>query len=75
MTSEARNVEQARRATSCPATLVDVLLASLEALAAAGRYDEACRLAGRGCAASRHNDPETWRRLNVLLHRLTRHVT
>ena len=73
--SEARNIESIPLAASKPATLADVLLTSLGTLAAAGRYEDACRLAGHGCAATRHNDPQTWRRLNALLHRLTRHRT
>lgn len=55
--------------------VVDVLLASLRALAAAGRSDEACRLAGRACAAVRGSDPTAWRQFNALLHRLTRDGT
>jgi hypothetical protein len=54
--------------------LVGILLTSLEALAAAGKPDEACRLAGQACAALRRNDPATWRRFNALLHRLTKRV-
>ncbi len=55
--------------------VVDVLVASLRALAAAGRTDEACRLAGRACAAVRGSDPTAWRQFNALLHRLTREGT
>ena len=54
--------------------LVGILSASLEALAAAGEPDAACRLAGQACAALRHGDPAAWRRFNALLHRLTRHM-
>lgn len=54
------------------AGLVDVLLSSLEALAAAGQADAACRLAGRACATLRKDDPIGWRRFNALLHRLTK---
>lgn len=50
--------------------LIDILLSSLEALAAAGQADAACRLAGRACAALRNKDPSGWRRFNALLHRL-----
>jgi hypothetical protein len=53
------------------AGLAGVLLASLEALAAAGRVEQACRLGGQACAATRKTDPEAWRRFNALLHRLT----
>lgn len=52
------------------AGLIEVLLSSLEALAAAGQADAACRLAGRACAALRNKDPNGWRRFNALLHRL-----
>lgn len=52
--------------------LVDLLLAALQALAAAGQTETACRLAGRACAALRRRDPAQWRRFNALLHRLTR---
>jgi hypothetical protein len=48
-----------------------ILLASLEALADAGDAEQACRLAGRACAALRHEDLGRWRRFNALLHRLT----
>jgi hypothetical protein len=53
------------------AALCDVMLASLEALAAAGQSDAACRLAGRACAALRIAEPREWRRFNALLHRLS----
>lgn len=56
-------------------TVIDILLASLEALAAAGHADEACRLAGQACAALRQNDLVGWKRFNVLLHRLSREVS
>lgn len=55
--------------------LVGVLLASLEALAAAGEADAACRLAGQACAALRHSDPAAWQRFNVFLHRMIKHVS
>jgi hypothetical protein len=54
------------------ADLAGVLVASLEALAATGRIDEACHLAGQACAATRQTDPGAWHRFNALLHRLTR---
>lgn len=54
--------------------LSGILLASLEALAAAGQAEAACRLAGQACAALRRSDPAACQRFNVLLHRLTRHV-
>lgn len=52
----------------------DILLASLQALAAAGRHEEACRLAGRACAYYRHVDMAAWSRFNGLLHRLAKKV-
>jgi hypothetical protein len=51
--------------------LIDVLVSSLEALAATGQVDEACRLAGRACAALRGRNPTGWRRFNVFLHRMS----
>lgn len=55
--------------------LVDLLLASLAALAAAGEVEAACRLAGKACVASRSADPAAARRFDVLLHRLCRTLT
>ncbi len=52
------------------ASLDDILLASLTALAAAGEVEEACRLAGRACAVHRGKDIPAWKRYNGLLHRL-----
>jgi hypothetical protein len=57
-----------------PTGLVELLLSSLEALAAAGQADAACRLAGQACALLRKDDPSGWRRFNVLLHRLCKPV-
>ena len=57
-----------------PGNLAGILLSSLEALAAAGQIETACRLAGRACVALRHSDPQGERRFNALLHRLTPHV-
>lgn len=54
-----------------PTALIDILLSSLEALAATGQVDAACRLAGRACAVLRNNDPSGWRKFNALLHRLS----
>ena len=53
------------------AVLTDVLVESLQLVARAGDADAACRLAGRACAALRHDHPAQWRRFNVLLHRLS----
>lgn len=54
-----------------PEDLTSILLASLEALAAVGEVDGACRFAGRACVMLRHDDPQAEQRFNVLLHRLT----
>ncbi len=56
-------------------TLDDILLACVRGLAAAGRAEMACRLAGQACAAHRLTDAAAWRRFNVLLHQLTKHVS
>jgi hypothetical protein len=61
--------------TSNTAPLASVLLASLEALAATGQADAACRLAGQACAELRQSDPVTWQRFNVFLHRMIKHVS
>lgn len=70
---------QARPETARPApaaafpaskpALGDILVRSLEELAAAGRVDAACRLAGLACAATRQDDIRSWKRFNALLHR------
>jgi hypothetical protein len=52
-----------------------ILLTSLQELAAAGRVETACRLAGQACAALRQSDPAAWRGFNALLHRLAKHVS
>ncbi len=59
---------------AAPEGLVEILLASLEALAAEGQVDTACRLAGRACMALRRSDPAGGRRFEVLLHRLSRNL-
>lgn len=51
--------------------LVDILVTSLTALAAAGEVEVACRLAGQACVALRHTDQAAARRFDVLLHRLS----
>lgn len=51
--------------------LTAILLSSLEALAATGEVDAACRLAGRACVALRNTDSSGWRKFNGLLHRLS----
>jgi hypothetical protein len=53
------------------ASVADLLLTSLAALAEAGEVEHACRLAGQACVRLRHVDPATARRFDVLLHRLT----
>jgi hypothetical protein len=57
-----------------PSRLADLLLASLEALAAAGQVDKACRLAGHACGVLRTSDPKAEHRFNALLHRLARRL-
>lgn len=52
--------------------LTDILVTSLEALAKAGHADAACRQVGKACAALRASNPAQWRKLNALLHRLSR---
>jgi hypothetical protein len=54
--------------------LAEVLLSSLETLAAAGQAEAACRLAGRACAAVRQSNPAAWQRFNVFLHRMIKRV-
>lgn len=53
------------------ARLAELLLRSLEELAAAGNVEAACRLAGEACAVLRREDQRAERRFNALLHRLT----
>jgi hypothetical protein len=67
--------EPSKQKVAGSADLSEILVASLEALATAGRADTACRLAGRACAVLRGTDTITWHRFNVLLHRLTRSVS
>ncbi len=54
--------------------LADLLLTSLEALAAEGQVDKACRLAGQACGVLRTRDPRAEHRFNALLHRLARRL-
>ena len=56
-------------------SVVDILVASLNALAAAGEVEAACRLAGRAYVVSRCTDKAAARRFDVLLHRLTPKLT
>ncbi len=61
---------------SAPARgLVDILIDSLVALAAAGEVEAACRLAGQACVTLRHTDQAAARRFDVLLHRLSPKLT
>lgn len=62
---------RAERDGAMIALLAGLLLAALKALADAGHGDAACRFAGRACVALRHAHPESARRFDVLLHRLT----
>jgi len=55
-----------------PRDLVQLLLASLEKLAAAGEVEAACRLAGEACVLLRTRDARATQHFNALLHRLTR---
>ncbi|MBN8970630.1 MAG: hypothetical protein J0H51_01275 [Rhizobiales bacterium] len=73
MTMQTTTPTRAKLADTTP--LVGVLLTSLEALAAAGKADAACRLAGKACAELRHSDPAAWQRFNVFLHRIIKHVS
>ncbi|MBN8975592.1 MAG: hypothetical protein J0I08_03850 [Rhizobiales bacterium] len=73
MTMQTTTRTRAKLADTTP--LVGVLLTSLEALAAAGKADAACRLAGKACAELRHSDPAAWQRFNVFLHRMIKHVS
>jgi uncharacterized protein (DUF2249 family) len=52
--------------------LTAVLADALRALAAGGHAEEANRLAGRAYAAVRREHPDQARRINALMHRLTR---
>ena len=52
--------------------LAEILLESTAALAACGKIDQACRLAGRAYVALRRTDAAMARRFDVLLHRLAR---
>ena len=63
------------RAAIGPARIVEILLASITALAAAGEVEKACRMAGEACVSLRGSDPAAARRFDVLLHRLTRDLT
>jgi len=68
-------VGASKKAAEGVASLDRILLASLRELAAAGRAEMACRLAGQACAACRLTDAAAWRRFNALLHQLTKHVS
>lgn len=72
MTPRAAEIRTTNPAGTTPLTAV--LIASLEALAAAGHADTACRLAGQACAELRHSDPAAWQRFNVFLHRMIKHL-
>lgn len=69
------NAPQQRPETRNTPTLSDLLLRSLEKLAAEGHVEDACRLAGHACVTLRHSDPHGERRFNALLHRLTKHLS
>jgi hypothetical protein len=65
---------QAADALADAGQLAGLLAKSLEALAAAGEADAACRIAGHACALYRGRDAARWQQFNVLLHRLARRV-
>lgn len=67
--TDARGQEPGLRAIT--PELSAILLDSLRALAAAGEAEAACLLAGRACAALRHDHLAEWKRFNALLHRLS----
>ncbi len=73
-TTPATNAQRMRAAPCVPAGVVGILLASLEALAAAGQVDAACRFAGQACVSLRHDDAHGERQFNALLHRLAPRV-
>jgi hypothetical protein len=58
-----------------PASVPEILLARVTALAAAGEVETACRLAGQACVALRATDPAAARRFDAFLHRLTPKLT
>lgn len=57
---------------SLDSRLAEILLESTAALAACGKAEQACRLAGRAYVALRRTDPAMARRFDVLLHRIAR---
>lgn len=59
---------------SLDSRLAEILLESTAALAACGKAELACRLAGRAYVALRRSDPAMARRFDVLLHRMVRLV-
>ncbi|THD11448.1 hypothetical protein [Metallibacterium scheffleri] len=73
-TTPATNAQRMRAAPCGSAGVVGILLASLEALAAAGQVDAACRFAGQACVSLRHDDAHGERQFNALLHRLAPRV-
>lgn len=75
MTSNADMAKTRDGLPDSPLALTDILLTSLEALAAAGQADTACHLAGKACAALRGRDPSGWQRFNVFLHRMIKRVS
>ncbi len=58
--------------TDKASALLSLLLQSLTELAAAGRAETACQLAGQACAVLRRDDPKGWQKFNALLHRLSK---
>ena len=60
--------------TESSQAVTNVLADALRALEAAGRPEDASRLAGRAYAALRREHPEHAQRINALMHRLTRNI-
>lgn len=51
-----------------------LLLDALQKLADTGEVDAACRIAGKACVILRRSTPDSERRFNALLHRLSRRL-
>jgi hypothetical protein len=75
MNAESGMAEPRSNSQESSAALIAILISSLEALAAAGQADAACRLAGQACAVLRGRDAAGWQRFNVFLHRMIKHVS
>jgi len=71
MVSHDSRTEAEKTSSSIDDELCEILRTSLQALAAAGQSEAACRLAARACAALRQENAERWGKFNGLLHRLS----